>query len=93
MEEIFKLIWETVPWCISFAVDIVLVAETKEEVNYKLEDWREVLEARGLCISCMKTNYLRCGFSRTSPIGELEVTIGEEIVMGRLMEMLLIQYK
>ncbi|XP_057518351.1 uncharacterized protein LOC130799266 [Amaranthus tricolor] len=33
LEEISKSIWETVPWCILFADDIVLVAETKEEAN------------------------------------------------------------
>ena len=36
MEEISKSIWETVPWCMLFANDIVLVAETKEEANSKL---------------------------------------------------------
>ena len=37
MEEISKSIWETVPWCMFFTNDIVLVAETKEEANSKLE--------------------------------------------------------
>ena len=32
MEKISKSIWETVPWCMLFTDDIVLVAETKEEV-------------------------------------------------------------
>ncbi|XP_057522523.1 uncharacterized protein LOC130802526 [Amaranthus tricolor] len=44
MKEISKLIRETVSWCMLFADDFVLVAETKEEVNNKLEDWRPVLE-------------------------------------------------
>ena len=39
MEEISKSIWETVPQCMLFADDIVLVAETKEKVNNKLEEW------------------------------------------------------
>ena len=38
MEEISKAIWETILWCMLFADDIVLVAETKEEVNNKLEE-------------------------------------------------------
>ena len=48
MEKISKSIWETVPWCMLFADNIVLVVETKEEANSKLEEWRAVLEDRGV---------------------------------------------
>ncbi|XP_057538152.1 uncharacterized protein LOC130815681 [Amaranthus tricolor] len=80
MEKISKSIWETVPWCMLFADNIVLVVETKEEANSKLEEWRAVLEDRGLRISRRKTEYLQCDFSGTEPIGEPEVTIGGEVV-------------
>ncbi|XP_057538107.1 uncharacterized protein LOC130815634 [Amaranthus tricolor] len=80
MEEISKSIWEIVPWCILFADDIVLVAETKEEANSKLDEWREALEDKGLPISRTKTEYLRYNFSGTESIGEPEVTIGGEVV-------------
>ena len=53
-----------------FIDDIVFVAETKEEVNNKLDEWREVLEGKGLRISRTKTEYLRCNFSGTTPTGE-----------------------
>ena len=46
-----------------FADDIILVAETSEEVNTKLEEWREFLESQGLHISRTKIEYLRCNFS------------------------------
>ena len=59
MEEMSKSIWETVSWCMLFADDIVLLAETKEEVNRKLEEWRAVLEDKGLLISRKKIEYLR----------------------------------
>ena len=36
-EEIAKSIWKTVPWYLFFANDGVLVAETKEAANSKLE--------------------------------------------------------
>ena len=62
IKEISKSIWETVSWCMLFADDIMLVAKTKEEVNNKLEEWRAVLEVRGLRISRLKTKYLRCNF-------------------------------
>ena len=76
MEEISKSIWETVLWCMMFTDDIMLVAETREEVSNKLDEWREALEGKGLRISRTKTEYLRCDFSGTSFEG-----------MGRLTEM------
>ena len=63
MEEISRSIWKTVPWCMLFADDIVLVVETKEETNSKLEEWREALESKGLRISRTKTKHLRCNFN------------------------------
>ena len=63
-----------------FADDIVLVAETMEEANSKLEEWRKALEGKGLRISRTKTEYLRCDFSWTQSISEPEVTIEGEVV-------------
>src|SRR5688572_9181971 len=80
MEEISKSIWKTIPWCMLFADDIIFVVETKEEANCKLEEWREALEGKGLRISRTKTEYLRCNFGGTESIGELEMTIGGEVV-------------
>ena len=62
-----------------FVDHIMLVAETKEAVNIKLEEWRAVLIGKGLCISRMMTKYLRCYFNGTSLIGEPKVTIGDEV--------------
>ncbi|XP_057540781.1 uncharacterized protein LOC130818636 [Amaranthus tricolor] len=78
--KISKTIRETVSWCMLFADDIVLVAETKEEVKNELEEWREVLESKGLRISLTKAEYLRCDFSGIPPNGEPEVSTGEEVV-------------
>ena len=55
MEEISKSVWETVLWCMLFVDDIILVAETKDEVNNNFKEWREVLEGKGLRISRTKT--------------------------------------
>ena len=52
----------------------MLVAETKEKVNNKLDEWREVLEGKGLRINRTKIEYLRCDFSGISPVSELEVS-------------------
>ena len=58
----------------------MLVAETKGKVNRKLDEWRAVLEDKGLFISRKKIEYLRCYFSGTESISEPKVTIGGEVV-------------
>jgi len=52
------------------ADDIVLVDETREGVNGKLERWRHALESRGFRISRSKTEYLYCCFSGRKMSGE-----------------------
>ena len=49
-------------------------------VSNKLDEWREALEGKGLRISHTKTEYLRCEFSGTAPVGEPEVSIDEAVV-------------
>ena len=49
-----------------FADDIVIVGETKEEVNRKLEVWKQTLEFGGLRISRSKTEYMACNFAQSS---------------------------
>ena len=80
IDQIYKSIRDTVPWCMFFADDIVLAAETEEEANSKLEEWREALEGKRLHISRMKIEYLQCDFSGTESIGKPEVTIRREVV-------------
>ena len=47
------------PWAMLFADDIVLAAETKKELQEKLENWRAALEDAGLRTSRTKTETLR----------------------------------
>ena len=47
MNELTKAIQDDIPWCMLFTTDIVLVDETRAEVNAKLELWRKTLESRG----------------------------------------------
>ncbi|KAL6521651.1 hypothetical protein OROGR_018220 [Orobanche gracilis] len=56
-------IQDGVLWCMLFVDDIVLVVESKREVNEKLELWRSTLESQGLSVSRSKTEYLWCNFS------------------------------
>ena len=46
-----------------FADDIILIDESSEGVNTKLERWRDTLEAKGFKLSRSKTEYLHCRFS------------------------------
>ena len=64
MDEITKSIHEDIPWCMLFSDDIILIGETKEEVNKKLELWRQTLEARGFRLSRWKIEYIECTFRK-----------------------------
>ncbi|XP_071731054.1 uncharacterized protein [Rutidosis leptorrhynchoides] len=65
LDELYRGIQENIPWCLIFADDIVLVSKTKDELNRRLEQWREAIEQIGLRISRQKTEYLSCEFGRT----------------------------
>lgn len=63
MDELTKDIQGDIPWCMMFADDIVLIDETCEGVNRKLELWRNTLETKGFKLSRNKTEYMHCNFS------------------------------
>ncbi|KAM2189178.1 hypothetical protein EV2_031863 [Malus domestica] len=61
-----------------FADDIMLIDETQEGVNMKLNLWREVLKSKGLRLSRSKTEYMECKFSANGSQNELGVRIGDQ---------------
>ena len=63
MDKLTRGIQDEIPWCMLFADDIVLIDEYREEVNAKLERWRDTLAAEGFRLSRSKTEYLHCRFS------------------------------
>jgi len=63
INELTKEIQDEVPWCMLFADDIVLIDETREGLESKLELWRQALESRGFKLSKSKIKYLKCEFS------------------------------
>ncbi|KAM3004180.1 hypothetical protein FF2_034457 [Malus domestica] len=77
MDELTGHIQDDIPWCMLFANDIVLIDETQEEVNTKLNLWRK-LESKGLCPSRSKTEYMECKFSANGGQNELGVRIGDQ---------------
>ena len=78
IDEITRHIQHEVPWCMLFADDIVLVDETREGVNAKLELWRKTLETKGFRLSRCKMEYMECKFSQSRTPGNLEVNLGTQ---------------
>ncbi|XP_071729029.1 uncharacterized protein [Rutidosis leptorrhynchoides] len=85
LDELSRGIQECIPWCLIFADDIVLVSESKEELNRRLEQWRVALEGNGLQISRQKMEYLRCDFDRNDDEQEdgVNISIGDQILHPR----------
>ncbi|XP_076893097.1 threonine synthase, chloroplastic-like [Bidens hawaiensis] len=80
LDELSKSIQEEVPWCMPFADDIVLMAESQKSLNGRLEEWRAALEDKGLRISRSKMEYLYCDFSDTGGDEDTHITIEGQIV-------------
>ena len=56
MDELIAHIQEEVPWYMLFVDNIVLVDESRDCVNAKLETWWEALESKGFKISLERWN-------------------------------------
>ena len=61
MEVMTDGVREGAPWCMMYADDVVLCAETKVELEQRLEAWRRALEERGMKISRKKIKFLKLG--------------------------------
>ncbi|KAE8680930.1 hypothetical protein F3Y22_tig00111358pilonHSYRG00037 [Hibiscus syriacus] len=75
MDDILCATSDGVPWCMLFADDIVLVAETKTELNSRLATWKSALEEKGQKINIEKTEYLCSNFSGNQNDEDVEVCI------------------
>ena len=53
-----------------FANDIILIDETRDGLNNKLEQWRHILESREFRLSRSKAEYLKYRFSDEEAGGE-----------------------
>ena len=73
-------IQERAPRCMLFADDIVLLGESREELNERLETWRGALETHGFRLSRSKSEYMECKFNKRSRISNLEVKVGDQII-------------
>ncbi|XP_063385492.1 uncharacterized protein LOC134671562 [Cydia fagiglandana] len=65
MDYLTKNIQDAVPWCLLYADDIVLVAESPENLQETLNKWCHALESNGLKISRAKSEFMKFMFRRT----------------------------
>ncbi|XP_016476031.1 uncharacterized protein LOC107797642 [Nicotiana tabacum] len=72
-----------VPWCMLFADNIVLIDETRNGVNARLEVWRQTLEYKGFKLSRTKTKYLECKFSDGTYDADVEVKLDAQVIPKR----------
>jgi Reverse transcriptase (RNA-dependent DNA polymerase) len=78
MNEITNDIQE-ISWCMLFADDVVLIDDSRIEVDQKLELWRQTLESKGFKLSRTKTEYMRYQFSGKNSDDE-DVSLDERVV-------------
>ncbi|KAM3382190.1 hypothetical protein P3S68_007763 [Capsicum galapagoense] len=83
MDALTRRIQGEVPWCMLFADDVVLIAETREGVSDKLEVWRQTLESKGFRVSRSKTEYVECKFNDVRWENEVVVKLESQEVGKR----------
>ncbi|KAF3625067.1 hypothetical protein FXO37_31070 [Capsicum annuum] len=66
-----------------FADDVVLIDESRQGVNDKLEVWRQTLESKGFRLSRTKTEYLECKFCDSRQDEEVLVKLDSQAVCKR----------
>ncbi|KAH1199390.1 hypothetical protein GmHk_18G052760 [Glycine max] len=88
MDVLTEQIQEIAPRCMLFADDIVLLGESREELNERLETWRRALETHGFRLSRSKSEYMECKFNKRRRVsnseddGEIEGDVNHRIQAG-----------
>ncbi|EYB85329.1 hypothetical protein Y032_0300g1803 [Ancylostoma ceylanicum] len=49
------------PWCLLYADDVILAAETREDLQAEVQLWKDRLQRYGLRLNFEKTEYMECG--------------------------------
>ncbi|KAH1215748.1 Retrovirus-related Pol polyprotein from type-1 retrotransposable element R2 [Glycine max] len=80
LDVLTEQIQEIAPRCMLFADDIVLLGESREELNERLETWRRALETHGFHLSRSKSEYMECKFNKSRRVSNSEVKIGDHII-------------
>ncbi|KAH1225351.1 LINE-1 reverse transcriptase [Glycine max] len=80
LDVLTEQIQEIAPRCMLFADDIVLLGESREELNERLETWRRALETHGFRLSRSKSEYMECKFNKSRRVSNLEEKIRDHII-------------
>ncbi|KAL5157229.1 Secretory carrier-associated membrane protein 3 [Glycine soja] len=80
LDVLTEQIQEIAPRCMLFADDIVLLGESREELNERLETWKRALETHGFRLSRSKSEYMECKFNKSRRVSNSEVKIGDHII-------------
>ena len=60
------------PWELLYADDLVIVAETEEELKERLTVWKDCLEGKGLKVNMGKTKVMKCSSGRRGSMKNLK---------------------
>ena len=58
LEALSREFRDSLPWEVLYADDLVIMAETMEELSIKLENWKSGMEAKGLRVNTKKTKVM-----------------------------------
>nr|GEX63363.1 hypothetical protein [Tanacetum cinerariifolium] len=81
LDELSNGIQENIPWCMIFADYIVMIAESAEKLNNRLESWRKTLEDNGLRILQPKESFRYLG-SVLHRSGRIVDDVAHRIIAG-----------
>ena len=63
-----------------FTNDIILLVESREKINAKLEILRNSLESKGFRLSRSKVEHMHCSFANRQLRGDLDVKLGDQTI-------------
>ncbi|GKA31210.1 ataxia telangiectasia mutated family protein [Tanacetum coccineum] len=87
LDELSRGIQESIPWCMIFAYDIVLIVESAKGLNNRIEKWREALEDNGLRILQPNESFMYLG-SMIHRSGRIDEDVAHRIGVGSRLDQL-----
>ncbi|KAK4717677.1 hypothetical protein R3W88_016015 [Solanum pinnatisectum] len=83
MDVLTQHIQGEISWYMLFVDEIVLIDETHNRVNAKLEVWRRTFEYNGFRLSRIETEYLEYKFCDVTYEADVEVKLETQVIQNR----------